>query len=163
MTALLGTVPFLYRMLALAALAVALLGFGWLKGAEYGERKLDAAQAASLKEGARIVVVRGAVTEKIVTKYLPAITKIETITETIVKEVNTYVPPSDPAVSGGFRVYHDAAAAGRVPDASEIPHAAPASAQTAAATVAENYGACRADQERLRGLQEWVTEQGKVK
>ena len=163
MFAFLSIVPWYYRVAAVALLVAAVFGYGCLKGAEYGEHKLDAAQAASLKEGVRIIAVRGAVTEKIVTKYLPAITKIETITETIVKEVNTYVPPSDPAVSGGFRVYHDAAAAGRVPDASEIPHAAPASAQTAAATVAENYGACRADQERLRGLQEWVTEQQKVR
>lgn len=163
MGALLNIVPWYCRLAALAVLAVALIGFGWIKGAEHGERKLEAAQAKALKEGARIVTVRGAVTERVVTEYLPAITKIKTITETIVKEVPVYVSPTDPDLSPGFRVLHDASAAGRVPDAASIPNAAAVPAQDLAATLTENYGACLANAKRLEGLQEWVTEQQKVK
>ena len=46
MMALLSIVPWYYRLAALAVLAVALVGYGWLKGAEYGERKLDTRIAA---------------------------------------------------------------------------------------------------------------------
>jgi hypothetical protein len=163
MSALLAGVPLLYRLLALAALAVALVGYGWLKGAQHGERKLDAAEAKALKEGVRIVTLRGAVTTRIETKYLPQLARTEVITETIVKEVPVYVPRTDPDLSGGFRVLHDAAAAGRVPDPAGIADAAPVPAQDVASTVAANYGQCRQDQLKLQGLQEWVTEQLKVR
>lgn len=39
---LLSLVPLPYRVLALAVMAVALMGFGWVKGAEHGETKLNA-------------------------------------------------------------------------------------------------------------------------
>ena len=37
----LSLIPLPYRLLALAALAAALFGYGWLKGAQHGEAKLD--------------------------------------------------------------------------------------------------------------------------
>lgn len=159
----LAILPLPYRLLAYLALGVALFGFGFLKGCEHGEKELNAERGKAATETIRLAKARTVVTEKIVIKYLPAITKIETITETIVKETPVYVPLSDPPVSGGFRVLHDAAALGQLPDPARLPDAAPAAAQDVARTVAENYGTCRADQERLRGLQEWVREQQKVK
>jgi len=163
MPALLNPIPALYRWLALAAVALALFGYGWLKGAQHGESKIDKLEAKALKEGARIVTLRGAVTTRIETKYLPQLVRQEVITETIVKEVPVYVSASDPDMPGGFRLLHDAAAAGRVPDPTGIPDAAAVAAADVARTIAQNYGQCRADQLRLQGLQEWVTEQGKVK
>jgi hypothetical protein len=162
MSALLAGVPLLYRVMALLALAVALVGYGWLKGAEHGEAKLAAAESKALKEGVRIVTLRGAVTTRIETKYLPQIARTEVITETIVREVPIYVSPADPDLPGGFRVLHDAAAAGRLPDPASLADAAAVPAQAAAGTVAENYGICRQDQLKLQGLQEWVSEQLKV-
>ena len=42
-------VPFPYRVLALIALALSLMGYGWLKGAQHGEAKLDAYKVANDK------------------------------------------------------------------------------------------------------------------
>ena len=42
MNPLFGLVPLPYRLLALAILAAALWGHGWIKGAQHGERKLQA-------------------------------------------------------------------------------------------------------------------------
>lgn len=159
----LALIPAPYRILALLALCLALVGYGWLKGAEHGEAKLAAAEARALQEGVRIVTLRGAVTTKIETKYLPQIARAQVVTETIVKEIPVYVPLTDPDLSAGFRVLHDAAAAGRIPDPAAIPDAAPVPAAVAASTVASNYGACTANAIRLQGLQEWVAEQLKVR
>ena len=41
MSALFNLIPLPYRILALIALAAALMGFGWVKGAEHGEAKLN--------------------------------------------------------------------------------------------------------------------------
>lgn len=157
-------IPLPYRLLALAALAAALLGFGWLKGAEHGQRRVDSMVSQAVREGARITAARDKVTTRVETKYLPAIARAEVITETIVKEVPVYVSPADPDLSGGFRVLHDAAALGlQLPGPAAIRDAAAVTAQDAARTVAENYGACRSDQLKLQELQEWATEQGRVK
>jgi hypothetical protein len=53
---LLALVPWWGRALAIAALAVSLFGYGWIKGAEHGERKLDAFKALNDKAvGAQII------------------------------------------------------------------------------------------------------------
>lgn len=162
--ALLSAVPAVaYRWLAVVALALALVAFGWVKGAQHGEKKLAAAETRALKEGVRITAARQIVTDRIVLKYVPAIERQTVVTETILKEVRIYVPTDSPPLPGGFRVLHDAAAAGEVPDPARIPHAAPVAADAAAETVAANYGACRLNAVRLQGMQEWAREQGKVK
>ena len=48
---MLGIAPFPYRLLALALLAVALFGFGWIKGASHAEGKLAAFQAETRTAG----------------------------------------------------------------------------------------------------------------
>lgn len=42
-------IPAPYRILALILLALALVGFGWVKGAQHGEARLDAFKAANDK------------------------------------------------------------------------------------------------------------------
>lgn len=156
-------IPLPYRILAIALLGAALVGFGWLKGAQHGEAKLEREHAAALKEGVRIITLRGAVTTKVETKYLPQIVRAGVITETITHEIHATAPVDAAPVAGYFRVWHDAAAAGRLPEPTAVRNGAAVDVETAAATVAENYGACRKDQLKLQALQEWVTEQLKVK
>jgi hypothetical protein len=153
----------LYRLAAYAALALALIGFGWFEGSKHWHGKLIEAQTAALKEGVRIQTVRGAVTTKVETKYVKVLVHDGVVTETIVKEVPVYVPASTPDLPGGYRVLADAAAAGSVPDPARIADAAPVPAQTATASVVENYGFCRQVIHQLEGLQEWVREQSKVR
>jgi hypothetical protein len=52
MTMLLSLLPFPYRMLALALLAVALVGFGWVKGAHHEEAKFEAYKARQMADAA---------------------------------------------------------------------------------------------------------------
>lgn len=159
MNALLTPIPLLYRIAAIAGLVLAVFGFGWLKGAEHGQVALDKLVAKQVTEGVKLARAREVITTKVETKYVPQIAKAGVITETILKEIPVYVPPNAAACAGVFRVFHDAAAQGLVPDPARIADAAPVSAEDASATVVENYGECRADQLRLQGLQEWATEQ----
>lgn len=106
---------------------------------------------------------REVVTQYVDREVVKLVQQVSVVTETIVKEVPVYVPVDTPPLPAGWRVLHDAAARGQVPSPSAIPDAAPVAAQDAAATVAANYGACRADQARLRGLQEWITRQQQLK
>lgn len=74
---------------------------------------------------------------------------------TIVKEVPRYVPLDSCPLPGGFRVLHDAAAAGVLPDPARIPDAAPVPAQAVAGTVAGNYAACEETAATYCGLIEY--------
>lgn len=101
-----------------------------------------------------------AVTEKVVTVYVDKVRTVYRTGATIIKEVPVYVPVDAPALPGGFRVLHDAAAAGRVPDPAGLPDAAPVAAQAVAATVADNYTACHANTALLNAYQKWWAERG---
>lgn len=81
---------------------------------------------------------------------------IVTVTKTIIKQVPIYVKNTDCPMPGGFRVLHDAAAHGQVPDPTAVADAAPAAAADVASTVASNYGACHEVAQRLTDLQAWV-------
>lgn len=153
----------MYRIAAYAIAALALIAFGWFKGSEHWHGVLIDERAAALKEGVRIAKAREVVTVKVETKYLPQIARQQVVTETIIKEVPVYVSADAPDLPAGFRELHDAAAAGRLPEPARIRDGATVPAQAVAATVAENYGVCRADQLKLSELQEWVNEQKKVK
>lgn len=160
---LFAVIPFWYKLAAAAALGAALVAFGWVKGADHEQEKAAALALKVERAVYRVAAARVVVTEKVVLKYLPAITKIQTVTETIIKEVPTYVSDNDCPMSPGFRVLHDAAAAGELPDRARIADATAVSAPAIAETVAENYGTCLENAKRLEGLQEWITEQQKVK
>lgn len=156
---LLATVPAAYRWLALVLAALALFAFGFVKGAQHEEgaqarRELQAERAAPVLAGRR-----QAVTARVDLKFAPALTQIRTVTKETIRYVPQFVRADGCSLPGGFRVLHDAAAQGRIPDPAGIPDAAAVPARDAAATIASNYGACRETSERLDGLQEWVREQ----
>jgi hypothetical protein len=109
------------------------------------------AQAADAK--------REVITQTVDREVIKVVDKIAVVTETIIKEVPIYVPLDSPALPGGFRVLHDAAARGQVPDPAAIPDAAAVAPQDAAATVAANYGACLDTAARLTAFQQWAREQ----
>ena len=106
---------------------------------------------------------RAAIAAPIVQKEAAAQAVIRTVTKTIIKEVPTYVQATACPLPGGFRVLHDAAANGEVPDPARVADAAAVPARDAAVTVAENYGTCRENATRLSGLQEWVRAQATLK
>ncbi len=85
----------------------------------------------------------------------------QVITRTITREVPRYVqsPPAQCADAGlhagGFRVLHDAAAGGVVPDAARLADAPAVDARAAADTIASNYGVCLEWREQVIGWQRW--------
>lgn len=106
---------------------------------------------------------RTAVAAPIAEKQVVIQTQIKTVTKTIIKEVPVYVKATDCPSTGGFRLLHDAAADGVVPDPARITDAAPATASDVADTIAKNYGTYHEVAAELVGLQDWVRAQKALK
>lgn len=87
---------------------------GYLKGYASGRDKLDDYIGAQAVAAVQVVTRQGAVTEKVVTRYV----KVAGETETVVKEVERKVidyamaNPDGLCLDGNWRVLHDAAVAG---------------------------------------------------
>jgi hypothetical protein len=103
-------------------------------------------------------------TTRVVTQYVDRVQTVRERGKTIVQRVPIHVPTDAAAcdLPGGFRVHHDAAAAGEIPDPARDADAASVSAQTVAATVADNYATYHETVEQLGALQQWVREQQAV-
>lgn len=164
-----------YALAAAAALALGFAG-GWtVRDWKAGADAADAARAET-KQVIRVVERerdQADVTHAVETRAAKTQVQIRTVTQTIIKEVPIYVPAEADArfaLPVGLVRVHDAAAAGQPlsepsgqPDdpagyleASDIPPS------RLAATIAENYGTCRADLARFADLQDWVRQQQAV-
>ena len=178
MTWVLAAWSLLKRAFALARLipwqvyaGLALVAAFWLHGnAQYraGVRESDerhriadeAARTKQAEQAAKVVTQQAAVTERVVTQYVDRVRTVREKAREIVKEVPVYVPADSCPLPSGFRLLHDAAAGlSPIPNPAARTDAAPVPAQAVAATVADNYGACRETAEQLRGLQAWVSQQ----
>ena len=149
--------PGRWLLLACGITALVLGYFGWAdhqQGLGY-----DKAQAEYAAQAKKVDTRREEVAPPIEAAQIVVQERIRIVTQTIIKEVPVYVKADDCPMPGGFRVLHDAAADGEVPDPTRIADAAPVPAQDVAATVADNYGTCLANAARLTGLQEWVNAQ----
>lgn len=160
-------VPWPYRMLALALLSAALVGFGFIKGASHEAAKWEAAQAEAARKSAAIQVRQAEATVKVVTQYVDRVKVVIEKGAEIIKEVPVYVTPESDAacvLSRGFVRLHDAAAANQIPGPAGSADAAPAgiALSTVAATVADNYERCAENSEQLKSLQQWIVEQGEA-
>ena len=150
-----------YRLLALAVLGVALVGFGWIKGASHVQARWDAAIQQQALQTAAIRERQAQATVKVVTQYVDRVRVVREKGETIIKEVPVYVPVQADAactINRGFVRLHDAAAAGELPTAPGDPDA-PAEGlalSAVAATVVTNYQTCHENAEQLKALQDWI-------
>lgn len=147
------------RWLLYGALVLAL----WLGYAAWREHQRELGRAEVrlqyAEQARRTDAARAAVAAPIAQRHAQAVERIRTVTKTITKEVPVYVPSDSCPLPGGFRVLHDAAAHGEVPEPARSADAAAVPAQDAAATVADNYGTCRETAQRLTDLQEWIRQQ----
>ena len=156
-------IPWPYRLLALAALAVALIGFGWVKGAGHVQARWDAAVQQQTLQATAIRERQALATVKVVTEYVDRVRVVREKGEAIIKEVPVYVPVQADAactINRGFVRLHDAAAAGDLPESARDADAAPAglALSAVAGTVAANYQTCHENAEQLRALQIWASE-----
>ena len=154
-------IPWPHRWLAVAALAVTLIGFGWIKGAGHVQAQWDAAVQQQTLQAAAARERQAQATVKVVTEYVDRVRVVREKGDTIFKEVPVYVPVQADAactINRGFVRLHDAAAAGELPeparsadaDAAGLAHSA------VAGIVAANYQTCHETAEQLRALQALV-------
>ena len=154
-------IPWPYRWLAVVALAVALTGFGWIKGAGHVQGQWN---AAIQQQALQVAVARerqAQATVKVVTQYVDRVRVVREKGETIIREVPVYVPVQADAactINRGFVRLHDAAAAGELPESARDADAAAAGValSAVAGTVAANYQACHENAEQLKALQKWA-------
>ena len=156
-----SVLPWPYRLLALAVLSVALVGFGWIKGASHVQARWDAAVQQQALRVAAIRERQAQTTVKVVTEYVDRVRVVREKGDTIIKEVPVYVPVQADAactINRGFVRLHDAAAAGELPDPAGDADAAAAdiALSAVAGTVAANYQTCRENAEQLIALQAWA-------
>ncbi|MFO1180672.1 hypothetical protein [Ottowia sp.] len=159
-------IPWPYRLLALALLAAALIGFGWIKGAGHVQAQWDAAVQQQTLQAATVRQKQAAATVKVVTEYVDRVRVVREKGDTIIKEVPVYVlVQADAActINRGFVRLHDTAAAGELPELARDADAAPAgiALSAVAGTVAANYQICHENAEQLKALQAWVSEMGR--
>jgi hypothetical protein len=154
-------IPWPYRLLALVLLAVALIGFGWIKGAVHVQAQWDAAVQQQALQTSATRLRQAEATVKVVTEYVDRVRVVREKGDTIIREVPVYVPAQADAactINRGFVRLHDAAAAGELPEPAgdaDAP-AAGIALSTVAETVAGNYQSCHENAEQLRALQGWV-------
>jgi hypothetical protein len=138
---------------------VALLAGAWIYA---GHRETNARHAVQARWDAEVAAARARAakqksesdvrTARVETRVVERVRVVRERAAAIVKEVPIYVPVDSCPLSGGFRVLHDAAAAGVLPDPARIPLAAPVPAQAVAGTVAGNYATCQENDEAHLGL-----------
>jgi hypothetical protein len=154
---------------AIAALAFSFYSYGLYEhhqgakdtAAKY-DKQIAAERAAYAEQVAAIKAEQQTVITQTVIEYRDRVKVIKEKGDEIVKEVPVYVPLDSPLLASGVRVFHDAATTGDVPDdpIGAIAAADPVTAASLMETVATNYTACRADQERLASLQHLVSALG---
>ena len=154
-------IPWPYRLLALVVLAVALIGFGWIKCAGHVQAKWDAAVQQQTLQVTAIRERQAQATVKVVTEYVDRVRVVREKGDTIIKEVPVYVPVQADAactINRGFVRLHNAAAAGELPEPARDADATAAgiALSTVAGTVATNYQTCHENAEQLRALQVWA-------
>ena len=158
-----SVIPWPYRLLALAVLGVALVGFGWIKGASHVQAQWDAVVQQQTLQAATVRQRQAEAAVKIVTQYVDRVRIVREKGDTIIKEVPVYVPVQADAactINRGFVRLHDAAAAGELPEPARDADAAATgiAISAVAGTVAANYQTCHENAEQLRALQTWVRE-----
>jgi hypothetical protein len=146
-----------------AALGFALSTWYYHNKSEKLALRIQVMELKSEQQAKELKAARENVTTKVETIYVDRIKTVYKRGAEIIKEVPVYVPSTTPDLPAGFRVLYDAASRGELPDPAAVNDAAPVSAQTVATSVIENFTICRANAEKLLGLQEWVTRQLGVK
>ena len=149
-----------WKLLILIALAAASV----IGGCQYGESRVTAAWEAEREAeklaAAQTIATRAEVTTQVVTQYVDRIQVVKERGKEIIKEVPVYVSSAVTCdLPGGFRVLHDAAAEGELPDPARVADAPAANVETAASTIIENYATYHELAEQLKALQSWVSQQ----
>lgn len=144
------------KWIAIGLAVVVAFGLGWNIGSDLKQSQWDAAVAEALEQAVKKEREDQQTADAVGAKAAAAAVKERVVYKTLVKEIPNYVE-SNCNLSGGFRVFHDAAATATVPDPSTSrADAAPVKAEDLASTIADNYESCRDNERRLGALQEII-------
>lgn len=102
--------------LIMAAAVVMVLWWAYAAGKESVQKDWDASVARGLIEVAKLKEKQVVVTTKVETVYLDRVTTVKEKGDVIVKQVPVYIPADSCALPAGYRILHDSAAKGIVPD-----------------------------------------------
>lgn len=158
-------IPLPYRLLALLALMIASVGFGYVHGLEVAAAKVGRAEVQTLHGVIRADRKQVAISASVGAAHEATRSNTRTIYQTIDREVIRYVQTVSPAATcqldAGWVRLHDAAALSHFPDAASEPDSEPSGITAAASlpTITGNYQACRENEQQLIDLQRWVIEQ----
>lgn len=168
MIALLSAVPWYYRLLALLALAVALFGFGFLKGCQYEQRAALQAENTNLQRVIKVERRQQSITASAAAAREETRAASRIVYRTVDREVIKYVQASATdtrcLLDARWVQLHDAAALARFPDASSESDATPSgiAAVDSLATITSNYETCNDTRAQLIDLQTWLRQQEAV-
>jgi hypothetical protein len=144
----------LYAKLAAAAvLLLALLAAGWKIHHFIDKGGYDRAKAEDVAAAEAMRVLQQEGIDNVSSTFAAKAAKDRVITQTIIKEVDRYVPNSLPMLPGDFRLQYNASVTGIPVDDSSRADALPVTPQDVARTDAENFASCRYDKERVEALQ----------
>ena len=145
---------------------VAVLGYAGVRiyGAGQADTKKDwdASVARGVIEVAKLKEKQVVVTTKVETVYVDRVTTIREKGDAIEVVREVFVPADSGNIGGGFRLFHDAAVTGVIPESASILDAAPVPVADLADTIATNYERCHVAYATVEGLQDWILEQQKV-
>lgn len=111
-------IPFnIPRFAIYAALTAAVLLFTGWQGYLLGSARLDAYKAEQFAKAAEVIQKRGAVTERVVTRYVQKAGETRTVTETVEKEVIRYAEANPGlCLDADWRRLHDTSARNQLPN-----------------------------------------------
>jgi hypothetical protein len=170
-----GLIPPQYKILAYVLIVAAIFGAGSYTGYKFTANHYEAVISKMKEEAATLRAEKAElqtkltaeianVKEVIVTKYVDRI-KIVKEKEYVYRDQAINNVPDRTVLSNGWVYLHDASATGDTDaDPTRSADATPSGveANQALATVAENYGACNANSEQLKSLQDFVREAQKA-
>lgn len=122
----------------------------------------DAASTAQAQQDRKAQDQQAQATLITVTEYVDRVQTIRVKGDTIVQKVPVYIPSDSPLLPGGWRLLHDAAAAGELPPPPGSVEAEAVDPRTAAETVFSNYAACHVDHAGYQSLWEWAERQAGI-
>ena len=160
----LTALPLATKITGVLSLVIALFLSGLYVGHKWGTSACKDAVIEAQRQGMEIAEKQTVVTEKIVIKYIDRIKIIEKKSEEIKNAIPNFVKADhDTFLSGGFRVWHDAASQNEIPDPTLIADARIVSVDQISGTIGFNYSACFANKQQLDSLQQWIRDQSEVK
>lgn len=160
--------PWVYALGAgiLIAGAVGFVAYERHDAREEGKAEIQAKWDKSVERGRAIVADLQKRADKITVRteiqYVDRVKVVHEQGREIERVRTVFVPTDSGYLTGGFRLYHDAAVTNTIPDPAAIPDAAPVSIAEATDTIAANYEKANVCYATVKAWQDWATEQCKL-